>query len=161
MSFYPFFYICFLTTLIGWLCAVAWQTALAGVGYFIGTLIQALFILNIPNYVYEPWHATLIAIGYFIIAVIFNTILAKKLPMLEGFFIVLHILGIVIFIPLWVMLPIRKGASPLVDFYNSGGWSNDGIATLVGAAVPVAALTGFDCSIHMCTFDPTLLGYFL
>jgi choline transport protein len=134
---------------IGWLCAVAWQTAVAGVGYFIGTLIQALFILNIPNYVPQKWHATLIALGYLVIAVIFNTVLARKLPLLEGIFVICHILGIVIFIPLLILSPRTHGAAPLIDFYNPGGWSSNGLATLVGTAAPIASLTGFDCSIHM------------
>jgi choline transport protein len=70
--------------------------------------------------------------------------------MLEGIFVFCHILGIVIFVPLWIMSPKREGGSPLVDFYNPGGWSSNGIATLVGSAAPIASLTGFDCSIHMC-----------
>jgi len=45
--------------------------------------------------------------------------------------------------------PLRSGGSPLTEFYNPGGWSSNGVATLVGMAGPLSALIGFDCSVHM------------
>ena len=77
--------------------------------------------------------------------------------MAEGFFVLVHILGIFIFVPVWALSPRLEGASPLVEFYNPGGWSSYGIATLVGSAAPVTALIGFDCSVHMGMLIPYLL----
>jgi hypothetical protein len=83
-------------------------------------------------------------------AVFFKTILAKQLPIVEGFLVVLHVLGVFILVPVLVLLPKSKGGSPLVEFYNPGGWQSDGIATMVGSVAAITALIGFDCSIHMC-----------
>jgi hypothetical protein len=69
--------------------------------------------------------------------------------MVEGVFVILHIFGILIFVPLWILAPKREGGSPLVDFYNPGGWSSYGVATLVGSTASLTTLIGFDCSIHM------------
>jgi amino acid transporter len=88
--------------------------------------------------------------------------------MLEGIFVFCHILGVLIFIPLWILSPIREGGSPLVNFYNPNGWVSNGVATLVGSSVPISTLLGFDCSVHMaeeakdssCSVPVTLLiGY--
>ena len=69
--------------------------------------------------------------------------------MVEGIFVFCHILGIIIFIPLWFLSPKRPGGSPLVEFYNSGGWSSVGLVTLIGSLARPSALIGFDCSVHM------------
>jgi Amino acid permease len=134
---------------IGWLCAITWQAGVAGAAYEGGTLVQALFVLNNQNYVYERWQGSLLTLAFLLIGVIFNTFLAKKLPTVEGLFVFCHILGAVIFIPCWVLAPTREGGSPLVNFYNPSGWSSNGLATLVGATAPITTLIGFDCSIHM------------
>jgi hypothetical protein len=134
---------------IGWLCAITWQTGVAGGAYLAGTVIQALFVLNIPNYVYVRWQGSLISFGFLLIAIIFNTVLARRLPMVAYLFVICHILGIAIFIPLWVLSPKREGGSPLVEFYNQNGWMSNGVATLVGVSSPLTAVIGFDCSVHM------------
>jgi amino acid transporter len=114
-----------------------------------GTLIQGLLILNIGTYEPKNWHGSLITLALICICIIFNTILARKLPLVEGIFVFLHILGVVMIIPLWIMSPRREGGSPIVDFYNPSGWTSNGIATLVGLTGPITALIGFDCSVHM------------
>jgi len=118
-------------------------------------------VLNHPNtYVPKQWHGTLLMLAYLSICMIFNTFLAKRLPMLESIFVVVHILGVLIFIPVWALSPIREGASPLLEFYNPGGWSSTGLAVLVGSAAPISSLIGFDCSVHMCMLILRLLAYF-
>jgi hypothetical protein len=102
-----------------------------------------------PDYIYKRWQGSLLTLVFLLIAVIFNTILARKLPMVEGLLVFLHILGIVIFIPLWILSSRREGGAPLVEFYNPSGWMSNGVATLVGVSAPITALTGFDCSVHM------------
>jgi choline transport protein len=133
----------------GYLCAITWQTGVAGTAFVAGTLIQSLFVLNIPSYNPHPWHGTLLTIAFVIIAAAFNTFLARKLPIVENVFLFMHILGILIFIPLWIMAPRSEGGSPIVDFYNQNGWASNGLATMVATVGPSAALTGFDCSVHM------------
>jgi Amino acid permease len=139
-----------LTLMLGWLCAITWQAAACGAVYFTATMTQGLIILNHPDtYVPKQWHGTLLMFAFLTFAIVFNTFLAKRLPLLEGMFVILHVLGVLIFIPLWVLSPIQQGGSSLTEFYNPGGWSSNGVATLVGALAPVTALIGFDCSVHM------------
>ena len=134
---------------IGWLCATTWQGGLAGCAYLSGTIVQALIALNTPDYVPQRWQGSLLFIAFLFIAVLFNTILARRLPLVEGIFVFIHIIGIVIFIPLLILSPRRSGSGPLIEFYNPNGWMSDGVATLAGVVPVVGALTGFDCSVHM------------
>ena len=107
-------------------------------------------MLNIETYTFERWHGTLLTFVALVIAVIFNTLLARKLPLVEIFFVFCHIIGgVAIFIPIVCLLPKRPGGSPLVEFYNPGGWSSMGLATMVGTLSPTSSLIGFDCSVHM------------
>lgn len=145
---------------LGWICAISWQAGLGGCCFIAASTIQTLFILNIPDYGFQRWHCTLLVYGIALIAISFNTLLARKLPLAEGLLVMLHILGIVIIIPLWVMAPLRKGGSPLVEF-NNPGWSSDGAAALIGILGVVQTMTGYDCSIHMCTLNFTFRGLIL
>jgi hypothetical protein len=122
-----------------------------------GTLIQGLFVLNIETYNYQRWHGSLLTIAFTILAVAFNTFLARRLPLVESILLFCHVLGVFIFVPLWVLSPKAgvspplkaEGGSPLVEFYNQPGWASNGLATLVGISGPITSLIGFDCSIHM------------
>ena len=80
--------------------------------------------------------------------------------MVEGLLVILHILGILILIPLWIWSPRRDGGSPLVGFHNGGEWTSNGLSTLVGTVGPVAALIGFDCSVHMGMLSLNILSTF-
>ena len=134
---------------IGWLCVITWQAGLGAGGFIGGTIIQALFVLNLPNYVYERYQGTLLFLGFLLIAVFFNTVLVRRLPMVEGIFVFLHVFGVVLFIPILILSPRRTGAGPITEFFNPNGWISNGVATFVGATSPVASLIGFDCSVHM------------
>jgi amino acid transporter len=105
-------------------------------------------VLNIETYNYQRWHGSLLALAFLLIAIFFNTILARKLPIVEVLFVFFHILGVAIFIPLLALSPKGEGGSPLVEF-SRGGWATNGLATMVGSIGPATALIGFDCSVHM------------
>jgi hypothetical protein len=92
-----------------------------------------------------------LALAFILIAVVFNTLLARKLPLIEIIFVICHILGVAIFIPLWALSPKRgiQRGSPLTEFYNGGGWASNGIATMVGTISPASSLIGLDCAAHM------------
>ncbi|KXT12499.1 hypothetical protein AC579_7343 [Pseudocercospora musae] len=128
----------------GWLCATGWQVFLASVAFMIG-----LIALNNPDYAFERWHATLLTIAIMSFAVLFNTVLAVRLPLVEGIILILHIAGFFgVFIPLWVLAP-RAHSGILVTFTNNGGWPTTGIAAMIGLTTPLTALIGYDCSVHM------------
>jgi hypothetical protein len=111
--------------------------------------MQGLFILNLPDYVPKNWHGTLLIMAIALLAMIFNTILAKRLPLIEGLLVILHLVGIVLVIPLWVYSPLRTDGSMFVTFFNGGGWSTVGVSTMIGILPAVGCMSGLDCSIHM------------
>lgn len=134
----------------GWLTAIGWQVYLASVCFLVGTIIQGLIVLNDPNYIYQRWHGTLLAIAIVFFSIIFNTALASRLPLIEGAVLILHILGFfAIIIPLWVMAPRAKASDVLLEFTNFGGWSSTGLSSMIGLLAPTAVLIGYDCSVHM------------
>lgn len=113
-------------------------------------IIQGLISLTDDRYTSHPWHGTLLSIAAVTFAIIFNTLLAVKLPMIEGIVLILHIAGFfAIILPLWIMAP-RAPGSVLVEFTNNGGWPTLGVSAMLGLQTPLTALIGYDCSVHMC-----------
>lgn len=134
---------------IGWLCATSWETGIASAAFIAGTTIQGLIILNNADYVPKNWHGTLLTMAIAVVSILFNTVLAKRLPMVEGVLVVLHLVGVVIMVPLWVLSPISKGGAALTTYNNGGGWNSVGLSTMVGMLPIVASMMGLDCSVHM------------
>lgn len=115
-----------------------------------GTIIQGLITLNNETYVPQGWHGTLLVIAIVSFAIFFNTLLAKKLPMVEGLILILHVVGIfLIIIPLWVLAPRHSPKYVFTEFSNGGGWSSMGTSVLIGFSSSLPAMTGYDCAVHM------------
>lgn len=131
----------------------------------VGGIIQGLIALNNPDYGFDRWHATLLTIAIMAFAILFNTVLAVRLPLVEGIILILHLAGFFgVFIPcvapysnllakadqvrLWVLGP-RAPEDVLITFTNNGGWPTTGIAAMIGLTTPLTALIGYDCSVHM------------
>lgn len=129
---------------IGWICVMGWQTGIASVAFLAGTQIQGLLVLNHPDsYGFERWHGTLLVIAVSCFSVIFNTVAAKQLPMVEGLVLILHVFGFfAILIPLWILAPRNSASKVFTEFSNSGGWSNLGLSFLIGMLSPVFTLLG-------------------
>lgn len=110
----------------------------------VGGLIQALVALNNESYVPQPWHQTLFTIAVISSSIFFNTVLAVRLPLIEGkvdqadarfgykayhlswtgIILILHICGVfAIIVPLWVLAPRAPADVALLDYTNIGGWS--------------------------------------
>lgn len=153
--------------LVGWLTAIGWQFYAASVCFLIGTIVQGLIVLNQPEtYVFERWHGTLMAIAVVFISILFNTVLASRLPVLgrrqrlhrdlanmnaEGVIMVVHVLGLFAIVgAIWATALIGKASVVLFDFTNSGGWPTTGLSAMVGLLATAAPLVGYDCSVHMC-----------
>lgn len=112
-------------------------------------MIQGLAVLNYPNYNYQHWQGTLIVIGVAVICCIFNTFLARKLPLVEGTVLILHVLGFfAIMIPLWILAP-RASTSDVFTQFADPGWNSNGLACLVGILSPTVSLLGSDAATHM------------
>ena len=122
-----------------------------GLSFLAGTIAQGLITLGNPNYVPQPWHGTLMVIAVIAFSIIFNTSLAKKLPLVEGLILLVHVVGVfAIVIPLLVLSPRNDARTALLHFENGGNWPTMGIAFMVGLLTSLSSMLGFDCSVHMC-----------
>ncbi|KAK5658294.1 hypothetical protein OQA88_2269 [Cercophora sp. LCS_1] len=140
----------FLSYITGWVSVLGWQVGLASVAFLVGTMIQGLLVLNYPDYAFENWHGTLFVIAISSFCIIFNTFLAKKLPMVEGLILIFHVLGFfAVLIPLWVLGPRGDPKQVFTEFLNLGGWDTNGISFMVGLLAPVYTLIGADSAVHM------------
>jgi choline transport protein len=136
--------------LMGWMCVLGWQCSCATLAYLCGTQIQALLSLNYPNYVAKSWHGSLLTIAVAAYGVIFNTWMAKKLPLVEGIILVIHILGFfAILVPLWVLSPRLDAKTVFTSFNNGGGWNNQATSFMAGLTAGIGPLLGADASVHM------------
>jgi len=141
----------FLSYIVGWLCFTGWQCAITSITFLAGTIIQGLIVLSNPDtYVAQPWQGTLLIIAITCFAIFFNTVLSKKLPLVEGLLLVLHVLGaFAIIITLWVLAPTADAKTVWTEFTNAGAWNSDGTATMVGLLSTIISMIGFDCVVHM------------
>lgn len=57
-------------------------------------IIQGMIALNDESYVPQRWHGTMITIAIIFNAIMFNTFLAVKLPLIEGILLGLHVCGV-------------------------------------------------------------------
>jgi len=136
----------------GWICATSWQASVASIAFLAGTMIQGLLVLNESTYVFERWHGTLLVLAITTFAIIFNTFLGTKLPIVQNCFLAIHLIGLVaIIVPMWVLGPRASAKEVFIGgLYNGGGWNSIGTSTLIGLLTPLGALLGMDCSVHMC-----------
>lgn len=135
---------------MGWMCVLGWQSLCATVAYLAGSQIQALVLLNYPTYVPQNWHTSLLTIAVAAFGVIFNTWLAKRLPLIEGLVLVIHILGFFgILVPLWVLSPRSDPKTVFTSFNNGGGWNNIGSSFIAGFTAGIGPLLGADAAVHM------------
>ncbi|KAF2472816.1 amino acid transporter [Lindgomyces ingoldianus] len=140
----------FLSYIVGWLCVLGWQTGIPSIAFLAGTQIQGLIILNNETYAPERWHGTLLIIAVASFSIVFNTLLARKLPLVEGTVLILHIFGFfAIFITLWVLAPRSKPSDVFGQFQDNAGWGNVGLSCLVGQLAPIFSLLGSDAATHM------------
>ena len=133
-----------LSYITGWICVLGWHTGIAGCCYTVGNMIIGLVIINYPDtYTYQGWHVALLVIAVAIVAVAFNTLLAQKLPVIEGIILFIHIFGFVgILVPLWVLSPKIPASEVFGSIEDRGGWGNNGLSCLVGMIGPIYALMG-------------------
>lgn len=135
---------------MGWMCVLGWQTSCASSAFIAGTQIQGLVVLNYPSYNPQPWHGTLITIAVAAFSVLFNTVLARKLPLVEALVLIIHIFGFFgILITLWVLSPRADAHDVFTQFSDGGNWGSLGGSTLVGILAGILPLLGADAAVHM------------
>ncbi|CZR58632.1 related to HNM1-Choline permease [Phialocephala subalpina] len=137
-------------TSLGWFAVIGWQAAMASIAFACAQQFEGLIALNLPNYIIKGWHGTLLSIGVTVFAIIWNTVLVRKLPLLEGIIVILHVFGFFAFIVvLWVMAPRSDAKVVWTDFQDNGNWGNIGLSCLVGMTGPVITLIGADSACHL------------
>lgn len=132
----------------GWFALLGWQTSLVGTAYAAGQQFEAMAALSDPTYVVKGWHGCLFTIGLTAFAIVFNSVLYRHLPLLEGIVVTIHAFGFfAVVITLWVMGP--RGGSETVTTFSDNGWSSAGISCLVGILSPIITLIGADSQCHL------------
>ncbi|KAJ5512923.1 hypothetical protein N7463_002475 [Penicillium fimorum] len=140
-----------LSYITGWICVLGWHTGIAGCCYTVANMMVGVISINYPDtYTYEPWHVTLLVIAVALVALMFNTFLAQKLPLIEGIILIVHCFGFFgILIPLWVLSPKVPASEVFGSIEDRGGWGNNGLSCMVGLVGPIYALIGPDSAVHM------------
>ncbi|KAI9808499.1 MAG: hypothetical protein M1827_007204 [Pycnora praestabilis] len=134
-----------------WITVIGWQAACASGAYLGGTIIQGLLVLNYPSYDFHRWHGTLMFYAVILLALIVNTWMARHLPKLEGFILVVHIFGFFgVLIPLVYLAPHGNASEVFGTFLNEGGWSSQGLSFFVGIMTGVYSFGGTEGAVHMC-----------
>ncbi|KAF6515541.1 hypothetical protein HZS61_004282 [Fusarium oxysporum f. sp. conglutinans] len=117
--------------LMGWMCVLGWQTSCASSAFITGTQIQGLIVLNNPGYEPKPWHGTLLTIAIAAFSVLFNILLARKLPLIEAIVLVIHVFAFFgILVTLWVLSPMADAKAVFTQFSDGGGWNSIGDAAV-------------------------------
>ncbi|KAJ1332069.1 choline transport protein [Microdochium nivale] len=137
--------------LMGWTCIIGWQALAASTAFVAGSQLCGLVIMGYPDtYVFERWHATLLTMAMAAFSVLFNTVLSRKLPLVEGIVLVIHIFAFVgILVTLWVLAPRAEAAVVFTEFTDGGGWGSVGTSVLVGMLAGALPLLGADAAVHM------------
>lgn len=137
--------------LMGWMAIMGWQALAASTAFVSGTQIQGLITLSYPDtYGPEPYHGTLLAMAIAAFSVFFNTVLSRKLPMIEGIVLIIHLFAFVgILVTLWVLAPRGDPAVVFTEFTDGGGWGSAGASTIVGLLAGALPLLGADAAVHM------------
>jgi choline transport protein len=123
---------------------------MTGTAFAVAQQFEGLIALNMPTYVIEGWHGTLLTIAVTLCSILWNTILVRRLPLLEGIGLVFHFFGfIAVVVVLWVMGPRGDTKAVWTKFEDPSGWGSTGIATLVGIYAPILIIGGADLVIHL------------
>jgi choline transport protein len=123
---------------------------MASLAFACAQQFEGLIALNVDSYIIKGWHGTLFSIGITLFAIIWNTVLVRKLPLLEGVIVILHVFGFFAFIVvLWVMGPRSDAKTVWTDFQDNGNWGSIGLSCLVGMTGPVITLIGADSACHL------------
>ncbi|KAI5255770.1 amino acid permease [Aureobasidium subglaciale] len=139
-----------LSYFVGWLSALGWQASIALTSFAAGNVTLELASTMHPTYTPALWHGTLMTILMAVLAVMVNTLGAKRLPLLEAVILFLHIFGFfAVLTPLWVIAPKISAKEAFTSFANTGGWSSVGAAVVIGQLTAVGSLGGSDAPAHL------------
>jgi amino acid transporter len=122
---------------------LSWQAGNASGSFLTGTIIQALLVVNYPDYNPLAWQGTLFVFAMVLVLLIVNIWGAPLWAGIQNGLMVLHILFfLVVIIILWVMAPHQTAKAVFTEFSNAGGWSSMGLSVMVGQITAIYSLLG-------------------
>ncbi|KAI2606192.1 putative GABA transporter [Hypoxylon fragiforme] len=140
----------FLSYMTAWMTTLAWQALAVSVGYIIATMLQGIIVLTNPSYVPENWHTVLIIWAATLFAVMVNSTTSRAIAKFEGAILILHLAGFFgVLVPMVYFAPHNDPKMVFTTFFNTGGWSTQGLSFFVGFPAIAGSLLGADCAVHM------------
>ena len=122
---------------------LSWQAGNASGSFLTGTIVQALLVVNYPDYTPTAWQGTLFVFAMVLVLFIVNIWGAPIWAVIQNGLMVLHILFfLVVIIVLWVMAPHQSAKAVFTSFTNEGGWSSMGLSVMVGQITAIYSLLG-------------------
>lgn len=122
---------------------LSWQAGNASGSFLTGTIIQALLIINYPDYNPANWQGTLFVFSQVLIVYIVNIWGAQLWPKIQNGLMIIHVISfLVVIIVLWVMAPHQPASAVFTGFTNEGGWGSMGLSLMVGQITAIYALLG-------------------
>ena len=117
----------------GWLTVLGWQASIASGAFACAGIIQTFIQIVNPAYVPQLWHATLLYYAILAIAVFVTVLLGSALSKIEGFFLVVYIVGFfALLVPLVWLSHHRDAHDVFGTFLNEGEWNTQGLSFMVG-----------------------------
>lgn len=127
----------------GWMSTLSWQAGNASGSFLTGTIVQALLVVNYPDYDPKAWQGTLLVFAMVLVLFVVNVWGASVWAMIQNGLMVLHILFfLIVIIILWVMAPHQSAKAVFTQFTNEGGWSSMGLSVMVGQITAIYSLLG-------------------
>ncbi|KAK3069571.1 hypothetical protein LTR53_011981 [Teratosphaeriaceae sp. CCFEE 6253] len=134
----------------GWLAALSWQAGNASGLFLCANIIQSLMAIKNPSYAEPAWQGWLLVIAVTLICVVFNIWAEPILPHMQNLFMPIYVAAFIATIAvMWALCPHVDAHTALVEVTNSGGWSSNGLALMVGQISAIFALGGSDAAAHM------------
>ncbi|KAK7179191.1 hypothetical protein DPSP01_012091 [Paraphaeosphaeria sporulosa] len=140
----------FISYIVGWLGVLGWQSAAAITIYLSSNQIIGLIIMHNPTYIPKAWHGMMVMWAILAVCYLFNTFFSKKLPLVEGVIVVLHVAGFfAVIIPLWVMADRSSATDNFTLFVDNMGWNNVPLSTFIGLVGAASCFVGVESGAHM------------
>ena len=103
-----------------------------------------------PTYVPKAWHGMMVMWAILSVCYLFNTFFSKKLPLVEGLIVILHVAGFfAVIIPLWVMADRSSATDNFTLFVDNMGWNNVPLSTFIGLVGAASCFVGVESGAHM------------
>lgn len=133
----------FLSYIVGWMSTLSWQAGNASGSFLTGTIIQALLVVNYPDYEPERYQGTLLVFAMVIVLCVVNIWASDIWARIQNGLLILHIIVfLAVIITLWVLAPHQSAKAVFTEFTNSGGWPTMGLSLMVGQITALYAMLG-------------------